>query len=352
MKFLAIFFRIIYTLFVLGIILFFSIYLLPPIQKAADRYFLKKMANQVSQTEMKNSEEALEKTIQTFSLEEQTKPLYEKPIRIETLDRWLLGKKMISKKIIFPSQIRHHDRKDEAVFYLYTHENLGKNKLLLFVPGMGVSDLAFFFLSFFFAPIVDSGYDLAVFVPPFHLDRIETGKERGEGFFTRDIEKNLFIFLESVREIRTGIQYFKNRKVEAFAGWGGSMGASMLLLASTHEKFEKLTLMIPVLDWYETLSGNEYWQNIIQDVEKSGIKKETIHKALTLISPVSYTLPIQPDKTQILYAKEDSLINEQSVLLFAEKYKIKNIIGYHKSHSTILLDYFLYQDYEDFLQGK
>jgi hypothetical protein len=79
-------------------------------------------------------------------------------ISITTLDRWRiehpLGHKLIQEKIAFPSQIRDGmGEVNRAIFYLYRRGDLSGRKVIIFMPGMGVSDLAFYPLGRYFDEI-------------------------------------------------------------------------------------------------------------------------------------------------------------------------------------------------------
>lgn len=65
------------------------------------------------------------------------------------LDRWRLEGMpgLHQEKIVFPSSSPlRGDREDDAVFYLYYRGELRGKPLILWVPGYGVSDLAFRFI--------------------------------------------------------------------------------------------------------------------------------------------------------------------------------------------------------------
>jgi hypothetical protein len=69
------------------------------------------------------------------------------------------------------------------------------------------------------------------------------------------------------------------------------------------------------------------------------------------VSPFNYPLTIASEKVLILYAEYDQLTPSDLIRVYARKNKIKNILGYRRSHSTILLTSDMYRDYGRFLDS-
>ena len=142
---------------------------------------------------------------------------------------------------------------------------------ILWVPGMGVSDTAFQFIKHFFNHELAAGYNIAFYIPPFHLDRREPGKGNGEGFFTADVQSNVQVILETVRELRTMVQYLISTGVGRIAGLGGSMGAATLLLTAQTVDMDFLCLMIPVVDWETVFFQHRHHGAIIPAFRDRGV---------------------------------------------------------------------------------
>jgi hypothetical protein len=182
-------------------------------------------------------------------------------ITIKDGNRWNLAhtdkKNVIHETVTFPSSLDY--RNSSAVFYLFRQGPLGENPVILWVPGSGVSDFAFYFIQNFFKAELTSGYDILVYIPPYHMDRKEVDKKNGEGFFSADPYANITVMMASIQELRTAVQFLEQHGVDRIGGWGGSMGAAMLMLTSSLYQFDHISLMIPVVDWSELLcSRNEF----------------------------------------------------------------------------------------------
>ncbi len=254
-------------------------------------------------------------------------------------------------KISFPSLVRHKDGQDTAVFYLYRNKELNGRKVILWVPGIGVSDFAFRFIKKFFIEELKRDYDIVFYVPPFHMERSETGRKNSEGFFTADAARNVDIILNSVRELRTISGYLKDKGVKSIGGWGGSIGAAMLLLGSQMVALDHLCIMIPIIDWDTVFLNNFHMKKIVDRITKEGVREDLLARAYGLINPANYSLNIDPDRIHIMYAEYDQLTPSKIIVDYAKEKRISKIVSYKRSHATILLTSKLYKDCGYFLDS-
>lgn len=323
------------------------------IQKKIDNLSMKGIADDIQADFYPGDQEKLTDLLNNFSLKDYTEPVFLDSIETESLDKWKidhpLGKSLIMEKISFPSLIEHRNGNDTAVFYIYRNGELKDRNVILWVPGMAVSDLAFFFIRNFFAEELKRDYDIVFYVPPYHLERTEPGRKNSEGFFTADTEKNVQNILNSVRELRTISEYLKEKNVRSISGWGGSIGASMLLLTSQMVELDHLSIMIPIINWETVIFENVYMKEIITRIKDTGISEDTLLKAYGLINPANYPLNINPVRTHVMYAEYDQLTPTSVILNYANKNNISSINSYQRSHATILLSRKMYTDYGRFL---
>jgi hypothetical protein len=154
-----------------------------------------------------------------------------------------------------------------------------------------------------------------------------------------------------LKELRTISQYLKDRGVKSIGGWGGSIGASMLLLMAQMVDLDHLCIMIPIINWETVTLENTYMKNVLLRYEREGFSKETLMKAYGLINPINYPIRVKPERLHIMYAEYDQLSPEVVTLNFARKNKITKIVSYRRSHATILLSDRLYEDCGMFLDS-
>jgi hypothetical protein len=145
------------------------------------------------------------------------------------------------------------------------------------------------------------------------------------------------------------ISYLKNNGVTKIGGWGGSIGATMLLLTEQTEEFDHLNLMIPVIDFDTVIFRNEYMSGAVAQFEKAGYSINLLEQAYGIVNPIKYQLKVDTNNVQIMYAEYDQLTPEPAMIAFAQKNNIQKLRGYQRSHATMLLTRKIYGDYGLFL---
>ncbi len=195
---------------------------------------------------------------------------------------------------------------------------------------------------------MNTGYSVLFYNTPYHLNRIEAGEEMGKGLFTGNNVNNLELVKHVQFEIGTAVSYLKNEQVKSISGWGGSIGAAFLWLASASVDFEHMTLMIPVVDW-ATIIFHEDMQEVVIKMNSSGISNNLLKRAYNSISPLYVPTRTDPDRIQILFARFDQLTPESKIIEFAEKWHITHVLGYDESHASILINKRIYEDNRLFL---
>lgn len=327
------------------------------VQKRVDISGLHDLASEITTDFNPGSPQDLQSYVSSVALEKDTEPVFQQSMQVSTLmpAKWQIkrpsGAPLIMEKMTFPSMIQHKNRTDTAVFYVYRTGELREKKVMLWIPGAGVSDFAFCFIKKFFFEELSRDYNIVFYVPPYHLERTEAGKDNGAGLFTSDHQKNISVLLNSVRELRTMIAYLRSKGVTRIGSWGGSVGATMLLLTAQVEEFDHMSLMIPVIDLETVFFKNDYMSDVVTKFEKAGFSQALLAQAYAVVNPVRYSLKMNPDRVQIMYAEYDKLTPAGETLSFAKANKIKNVIAYPRSHATILLTRKIYKDHGLFLDA-
>jgi len=326
------------------------------VQKCLDISGLNDLAAEITpDADNAGSPEKLQAFVHKTSLAKDTQPASDIHFTISPLAKWHIqnpsGDKMIMEKLTFPSRIRHQDGLDTAGFYVYRTGELKDKKVILWVPGAGVSDFAFHFIKYFFLEALTRNYNIVLYVPPYHLERKEAGKKNGEGLLTPDHERNVSVLLNSVRELRTMISYLRSSGVTKIGGWGGSIGATMLLLTGQMEEFDHLNIMIPIIDFDTVIFKNIHMRDTVAQFAKAGYSENLLEQAYGIVNPIKYKLKVDPNRIQIMYAEYDQLTPETAVIEFARRNSIRKLIAYPRSHATMLLANKLFEDYGLFLDS-
>lgn len=262
---------------------------------------------------------------------------------------WLLsGKDLRQERFTIPSiSALRGGVRDDAVFYLYYRGRLSGKRAILWIPGYGVSDFAFGFIRKFFAAELDHNYAILFYTLPGHLERIPKGEKTGEALLSADPAVNLQTVSIVMGELEAGMKRLRERGISGFDGWGGSMGAAFLMLLAEQETFGHLVLMIPVVDWNSILDSPPM-KPVRERLSSAGYPDELLRSAYDAVSPASRRGKILAGRVLIQYARFDRLTPESLTLDFARSRAFR-AIGYDDSHSTILLDPKVAEDYRKFL---
>jgi len=322
-----------------------------PIKISLDKSGIEDISNSILKDFHSGSSEELESYLENQDIVNNVHSFPLSSIQIKPLNRWLLkGDGLIQERLSFPSSLKKSDgSSDTAIFYIYRKGELDNQKVILWIPGFGVSDFAFYFIRKFFYQELEAGYTVVFYNIPFHMERIEAGKDSGEGLFTGNIRNNLEMIQVSLREIKTMESYLQQQGISSLNGWGGSIGASLLWLSSVTVKYDHLTLMIPIVDW-NTIIFHPGLSDVIKLTHQSGFKDSLIRQAYSRINPYTYPSLTKKARIQVLYSKYDQLTPESRILDFVKKKGISNVHSYEESHASILINSQMYRDNSKFLK--
>ncbi len=326
------------------------------LQKGIDRYSLYRNKKEILKDFSPGSPEQLSQYVNSFDLDTITAVSRDSaPYRITPLKKWHLPSQrtLTYEKWFFKSTDSGEVPPGDALFYAIMQKELRNSSVILWVPGFGVSDFAFTFIKKFFSAEIDAGYNVVIYIPPYHLDRQAAGKSPGSGLVTASPLHTISEMVHAVQELRMVYTYRKRRGVAAIGTWGGSMGGALTLMLQSVEKIDSMGLMIPVLDWNTFITPEELFPRY----RDAGFSEKLLTDAYRLISPVVYPLRVSPKRIQIEAAEFDQLNPIDDIAAYSTKHGITNLRIYPAGHASILLHNKVYRDYADFLselakQGK
>lgn len=279
-------------------------------------------------------------------------------IVVEPFNRWKLrssasGGAVVGERLSFVSPLPRKDGWDPRGYFYYFHrKDQSPGRAILFAPGFGVSDFAFNFIRNFFEKELSLGWSVLVWVPPYHLERLKPKEKPGSGIVTEDPRDLLNAVSTSVGELALGVQWLRNQGMTKIGAWGGSFGASVLLLYAQTYPFDNISVMIPLVDW-RTLWESEELAPVRSSFIASGYTDESLNRAFSLISPngagrVEPKLQTPGNRIQFLVANYDQLTPEPVVSAYAKSLGSETE-RFNESHSSILLNGNVYKAYGNFL---
>jgi acetyl esterase/lipase len=275
-------------------------------------------------------------------------------VMVTTRDRWVMatvdGRQIINEIGRFQSFIRSGAREaNVGAVDIYRHGALGERPVILWVPGRGFAAIGLPFFQAMYERILARGYDLVVWIPPYHLMRQQDGADAGDGFLRVDVADNVQVFQRMTHELEAIVAWLHGQGVTTVGGWGGSVGGALLWQASATVPFDHLALMIPILDWRSFARDPPEMQSVQQRLHDAGYSDALLDEAYRRTSPAGVTSLVDPGRILLQYARSDQLTSEALSLDFARRHGILRVIGYERSHASMLLTPSLYSDYAAFL---
>jgi pimeloyl-ACP methyl ester carboxylesterase len=218
------------------------------------------------------------------------------------------------------------------------------------LPGARVSEDAFVLLQHFFRAGLAADFDVVAWVPPHHMVRQVEGHTDGDGLFGIDLRENLRLDREMVREVRTLMDWLRRRGVSRIGLWGGSLGGSVAWLTAAVEPVDHVALMIPIVDWRTMVLLPAEMAGVGERLTALGFSSSLQAQALLAGSPVSYRVALPSTRVHLRYARFDQLTPEATTLAFARAAGIDDVVGFERSHASVLLTPAVFSDYEAFLR--
>lgn len=248
--------------------------------------------------------------------------------------------------ITFPSAITlDHAESNTARAYVYRRGRLGERPVVLWVPGQYVVDLALIPISWFTREIVRRGADVVLVVPPYHLERTPPGFSSGDAVFATSLADHLGVFAQELSDLRRLVAWLRSQGVEAVGGFGGSVGAMLLLRVATWERsFDFLTVFIPMIQMADVLDGpdTEPMRRRLREDGRSVAEMKRVYAAL---DPSPDRPQMSPARISVLYGRYDLVAPAPITEAWASAWGVTRLHPYDRGHALALFNRQMYKDY-------
>jgi hypothetical protein len=124
--------------------------------------------------------------------------------QVQPAPRTLIGRRdVVEEQVTFPSAISlQHPESNTVRLRVFRHGRLGERPVVVWVPGLYVSELAMTPIAWFIERAVDRGADVVLLEPPYHLGRTPAGYRSGDAFFSTTIDDHLNAFAQELSDVR------------------------------------------------------------------------------------------------------------------------------------------------------
>jgi hypothetical protein len=253
---------------------------------------------------------------------------------------------LVQEVLTFPSAIAlEHPRSNTATLYVYRHGRLGDRPVVVWVPGQYVVELALIPISWFTREIIQRGADVVLLVPPYHLERTPLGFDSGDAVFATDLADHLGVFAQELSDLRRLCAWLRGQGAKTVGGFGGSVGAMLLLRLSTWERsLDFLTVFIPMLRMADVLDSPDA-ELMRQRLRAEGRSLEEVRRLYAALDPTASPPLVDPARISVLYGRYDLVAPAETTRAWARGWGVTRLHDYDRGHALALFTPGMYRDY-------
>jgi len=248
----------------------------------------------------------------------------------------------------FPSAIAlAHPEANTASAYVYRHGRLGDRPIVLWVPGLFVSNLALSPISWFTRQALDRGADVVLYVPPYHLERTPPGYHSGEAFFATSLGDHLSAFAQELSDLRRLAAWLRAQGGGPVGGFGASLGALELLrLASWDDSLDFLTAFIPVVRPTDLIERPESEPMRLRLAREGGSLEDMrqVYGAFDLMV-ADRPRRLAPARISVIYGRYDLIGLPATVEAWARRWGVTRLYPFQRGHTLSLFHRRAHEDY-------
>lgn len=259
---------------------------------------------------------------------------------------------VVEEEWVFDSTVHlEHPESDRAQLWVYRHGPLGERPVVLWVPGLYVSEVAFPFIDRFIGAALDQGADVVFYVPPYHLTRTPKGFDSGDAVLATGFADHLAVSAQEISDLRASVKWLRSRGVATLGAFAGSMGANAVLrILSWEPAFDFATLLIPLLRWDELILTAPAMAPVRARLAASGWTEAELARIYQSLD-VSQAVPqIPADRLSVLYGRWDQVAPAETVERWASARGVERLRVRDRGHSLMLIDFGLYGEYRELLR--
>lgn len=258
---------------------------------------------------------------------------------------------LVQEQWVFDSAVHlRHPESDLAQLWVYRHGPLGARPVVLWVPGLYVSEVAFRFIDRFIGDALDLGVDVAFYVPPYHLGRSPAGFDSGDAVLATDFADHLAVSAQEISDLRALVLWLRTAGVRTLGAFAGSMGANAVLRISSWEPaFDFATLLIPLIRWDDVILASPEMAPVRERLLASGWSAGALAEVYSALDPTAGTPQMQAARVSVLYGRWDQVARIDPLQRWAEAWGVRRLRACDSGHTLILLDREVYRNYRELL---
>ncbi|MBL8918995.1 MAG: hypothetical protein JNJ54_09070 [Myxococcaceae bacterium] len=250
---------------------------------------------------------------------------------------------IIEEQLAFRSQVTLRAvESNHARLYVYRQGALGERPVLLWVPGLAVSDVALSLLRPLLIDALAEGFDVVFFVPPYHLERSPAGVASGDAVLATDLSDHLGVVQQGVADLRETMHFLRRSDVKQLGAFAGSLGANLALHAAQFEgnveqpAFDFLVAMIPLIDWSALVFQRPEFEQLRTRLEQAqrSSSLRAVYDALELSRARS---PLPAESISVIAAAWDQVTPAAPRERWQRAWGLHRVTVLDRGHGTMLL---------------
>jgi hypothetical protein len=250
---------------------------------------------------------------------------------------------VIEEQLVFRSQLTLRGvESNHARLYAYRRGAWGERPVLLWVPGLAVSEVALTLLRPLLVDAIDLGFDVVFFVPPYHLERSPAGVASGDAVLATDLADHLGVVAQGVADLRETLRVLRELGARHVGVFAGSLGVNLALHAAAFERaagappLDFAVAMIPLVDWSALVFERPELEGLRHRLEEAGVSealRETYGELeLTRVAP-----PLVPERVSVIAAAWDQVTPEAPRIRWQRAWGVTDVTVLERGHGTVLL---------------
>lgn len=277
-------------------------------------------------------------------LERLTRPDGVPEVTVVPSPRRIPDVRLVQEQVSFPSAVKLRlPETNTAIAQVFRMGPLGKRPVVVWVPGQAISASDWESLQTYFNGVLDSGCDVVLYVPPYHLERTPAGLGSGDAMLATDFADHLGVFAQEVSDLRRLSLWLRAQGVRWLGAFGSSMGGGMLLRTVTFDPaFDFLILKQPLVDWNTVIARPEMAPVRARiEAEVGPQVREQAYRALDS-RPDAPKLPAE--RIALLYGQYDQVAPEAQARSLADAWRLSEVRVYPRGHALITVGGATYRD--------
>jgi hypothetical protein len=182
-------------------------------------------------------------------------------------------------------------------------------------------------------------------VPPYHLDRSPTGSVSGDAVLATSLADHMNSYAQGLADLRATVRWLRAQGVTTLGGFGGSVGAMLLLRMVTWERsLDFLTVFNPMLRIGDLLNRPDA-APVCARLQAEGRRVADVQRVYASLDSTADKPTLDPGRLSVLYGRFDQLAHESTTRAWAARWNVARVLPHDCGHSLALLERDMYRDY-------